>query len=563
MIQRRKKALKTLSWLNPLHEPPKLLKVTTSTQTFLVPKVFEQDVPATSRKPNSWFKGHHLRHSFFQTKGLFLVSLQDMPAISKVSIMQNQLSPVIDAWMSLQQKQDAILQELDEGSKPTKPTLGILQGKTRNFLKKWNAYLVEQRTNMLNSKLQLIERMANHLQSFQDVGKTRDVWSLCSLLKKFIKKLKTDLLAYPDEKLTQRLHQVEQQIKPFVAHHRLIRLIDDIAAGKAMRPEDILEAGKLIQEMKEKDSNTHLAFLELCQPQLKQISKMLHAEWKAQPLEHRYPERHAKRLFHLHHIMTQCGDVILDLENQSGIAKRRPRYFLNYLMCLQACGSKGEKAEEAQVALEAMEEVLLTFETEDTFANKTITQHVKELKALREKALSQKDFWILIYARSNAVADIVQAGYLKKRLQKDVAKFDEQLFSLIRQDKKLPFNEVTIQEIQKLSDHYNQEKKASLDELTLAPEQKTILGLNGGHCAYIQDLLEIRKTIYSEQEAILSPSLSLDKRVHRTQALAKEVKQGLQKISTFTQHSFFSTKSSKHEELFTKTYLHPALVSTI
>lgn len=556
-----KKQLQSLSWLKQDNLICPTESLSTASTSFLVPKEFMQDVPRKLRKPAWLHRGHNLRHTFFQDKGLLFAALKTFPDMSNLQINLRDISNVFTHLNDLHHKQQKIQESVHELTLPVYKDLGYFQGHAKGVLQKWQNYLTDYHSKVIESKLHIAEKIAAQLQQCDPIEATLHAWSACCFIKKLIKTLHNDLRECPQEVLQQRLMQVEKSLTNTLSNYRILQLIVKLSAGKIISQEKMDYLRDVIDAIHLNDESMYAHFQEICQPHFSQMRKILDYELRANPSELHNPKFHIDRILALHLVLNQCSDEKTRQEHQQRISEKLPKYFLKYLETLLRCGQNGERFALYQPAINAFEQVILALDTGLLFANKSLSTHVKDLQMLREDALNKRGSWSLVQARCQALAQGLLSLYLDKRIQKDLATFDRQLFDFIKNDTELPFDETTVDELQKLSDHQIEKNLTHIEELSLTPEQKTLVGLNGGSCAYIRELLELRRTAYSQQRQILMPSISPSDKSQHIEILATNLKKSLQQNPKQSVYAFIGYTRSGRRELFTKSYFDTQLLN--
>lgn len=557
-----KEQLKTLSWFSKVGSSCLTCPVATASGLSLVPVEFAKEIPWRLKKPAWLYRGHNLRHTFFQTKGLLLISLKNFPDLEHVEVNLQDLSNAHGYLTTLQYKQQEIQQALKEVRQPTYKIGGYFQRHAKRFIQKWQAYLDNYQHKILEAKLQIAEKMAVQLQRCDSMDATRNAWSACCFVRKLLKTLREELNSCSNLLLKARLVQVEMSLVTTLSNYRVLKVMRAIADGKIMSQEKLDYLRDVTQSIFLYDKKMYSAFQELCCPQFIQMRALFDEALKVNQHTAHYTQAHVDRTLLLNTTLAQYGDEPIKQAQTQRVANKLPKYFLRYLEFLLGCGKSGEHYNHHQQAIEAMEHVIQALGCDIAFANKTLRVHAQDLQNLRQKALNKQGSWLLVYARAKALAQGMLSDCLEKRIHKDVITFDKQLFDFIRTDVELNLNDSTLCEIRKISDQHIEQQAATLHDLSVAPEQKTIVGLAGGSTAYIRELLELRKQVHQKKQHLLVSPHSLHEHSHLINALAVDLKNQLQQNSQPLAQTFIGFTASGRHPLFTKTYFNTQLFPT-
>jgi hypothetical protein len=141
-----------------------LIPIKQDNDSFLIPKQFEANTPAYRKKPDFIFKGHNLRHDFFQDKQDLFFRLIQLRGL-KVAITHYERLPEDPLWIELQSLCRLIESHITiSEQKIIRGFFARYKMKSNQFLKEWQDFLTNQQKVVLLYQLEFLENFASNIK---------------------------------------------------------------------------------------------------------------------------------------------------------------------------------------------------------------------------------------------------------------------------------------------------------------------------------------------------------------------------------------------------------------
>ena len=385
----------------------------TQNKGMLVPAAFQQYIP--HKKARSLFKGHNLRHSFFEKKLGFFLSINRKP-INFESLPLYSSSAIDAEFKSLSQIKKIIRQEIEKHAKETEQFSAsrfnrFFRKKTIAFMEQY-AQLLQTADNVrLKNKIKLIKRTANRLIALsnkQDVGLDFPL-KTAKLIKKKIKKAKTKLDTPKYERDKTKLLALDENMALLKAKTDMIPVLtnsldDDII----LAPE--VEATK--ENLEQFTSENRPAFLKQFRTQFSDSADDLSASIKA--LRGNIHGQKFENIAPHYEVLLYCAQELKIDAAIDALQKMLPKMFLFFLqeVLLSRLDEK---------LMQQHEEFFLKFGQGAKFLDKDFSQHMQDIKAFQKRSL------VSYRLHCQSLATCLNDELFKKRFAKDAKSLDDHI----------------------------------------------------------------------------------------------------------------------------------------
>ncbi|MBS0358902.1 MAG: hypothetical protein JSS53_06520 [Proteobacteria bacterium] len=356
---------------------------------------------------------------------------------------------------------------------------GVL--KKDNAILAYRKFLTQKNDALRIKQLRLIEEFIQYIEGRNKTPKAKILdYKTCELLKALSLELQKYMKSIsPDEALKARIHAAKKSLNAILRLNQNYFVMDKLVRGKEVSESDFTAFMETYKSYEMAGTSEANELKGLISPHLNQIFKNLLLELKVSFFT--MPgiigfQKHYEKLSHYKSVLLVFNHFV----PESSMIQKLNKYVIRYFEFLMHI----EKPTDAGMAIiQSMEKVFISIAKDHQILSEPLEVRLQELKAT-----FCDESWLIGKAKLQAWVSLLKTETSQHSFEKEVAHLNANIFSYLRDNQKLDYNENHLKELDGLIESCVEKGTTDFSKLPVSHHQKILFQLNNEHSP-VKDLI--------------------------------------------------------------------------
>ncbi|MBS0359322.1 MAG: hypothetical protein JSS53_08645, partial [Proteobacteria bacterium] len=353
--------------------------------------------------------------------------------------------------------------------------------KKDNNIVAYRKFLIQKNDALRIKQLRLIEEFIQYIESRNKTPKAKILdYKTCELLKALSLELQKYMESIsPDESLKTRIHAAKKGLNAILRLNQNYFVMDKLVRGKEVSESDFTAFMETYKSYEMAGDSSANELKDLISPHLNQIFKNMLEELKVSFFTMIGPigfQKHYEKLSHYKSVLLAFGHFV----PESMMIQKLNKYVIRYFEFLMHIG---KPTDAGMAIIQSMEKVFISIAKDHQILSEPLEARLQELKAT-----FCDESWLVGKAKLKAWISLLRTETSQHSFEKEVAELNTNIFSYLRENKKLGYNEAHLKELDGLIESCVEKESTDFAKLSLSSHQKILFQLNNEH-SVVKDLI--------------------------------------------------------------------------